>query len=253
MGVLYKLNRTLEKLTGYTLVPTCKRGYLDRARAAVLRGNHVELLIDAGAANGDWTQSNTPDSFTGKMFSIEPQESRLAEVRAKASGDPRWVVAAAALGAEESVMDLHISKNQDSSSLLDSTAENEGVFGAGVEYVGMQAGTRVAPLDALLSENGLSGLRSWIKMDVQGYEDRLIAGASEAMKVAQVVEVELTGFPAYKAGVSMGQMVTLMVNHGFELASLDHIYYNNRRGLLAVADALFVRPEFRLGDICPVA
>lgn len=253
MRLQRRLNLLLERATGHRLVPTCKDGYLDRAREAVLKGNHVELLIDAGAANGDWALHKTPSAFKGQILSIEPQESRLIELREKADRNPRWHVAPVALGEEEAVMNLHVSANQDSSSLLSSTKDGVTYFGDVIVEVGLQRETRVARLDQVVREIELEGLSSWVKMDVQGFEDRLIRGAPDTLKHAQVVEVELIGVPAYSGGARMGQVLTMLVELGFELTTLDHIGYNEKRGVFVTADALFTRPSFPILEICPAA
>jgi FkbM family methyltransferase len=92
----------------------------------------------------------------------------------------------------------------------------------------------------------LAGERGWtapfgLKVDTEGYEDRVILGASGVLERTQFVIAEITVAPRYEGGYSFADFVALMQARGFALCDLIDASKPDPAGCLAYVDACFRR------------
>jgi hypothetical protein len=78
-----------------------------------------------------------------------------------------------------------------------------------------------------------------LKIDVQGFERAVLAGASETLKRTAYVLIEANFVSLYEGDLLLPQLHELMLDAGFTLASLSRPYVRGGRALFA--DALYRR------------
>ena len=91
-------------------------------------------------------------------------------------------------------------------------------------------------LDAALPADEEFGL---LKIDVQGVEMEVLAGAVSVLKRTRVVLLEANYVRHYEGGASFDDVFARMTAHGFRLAGMSTPYFGAEGPLWA--DAVFVR------------
>ena len=101
-------------------------------------------------------------------------------------------------------------------------------------------------LDALVPP--LRGRGVYLKIDVQGYELEVLAGARESMPDITLIEAELSLVPLYSGGPLYLEVVERLRGHGFELISVEGITEEPESGHMLQLDGVFGRPSAADGD-----
>jgi FkbM family methyltransferase len=195
---------------GYQLQPV-EVAVGEHVRSLLERGG-VDLVIDVGANQGQYAERMRAHGYTGRIVSFEPGSAAFARLRARARNDESWEVRQCALGARPSRQVLHLSGNSVSSSLLD-IADVHVQAAPASRFVESET-VQVERLDDVLVAP--PGARStWLKLDVQGGELDVLAGAEARLRCTSVVEVELSFRPLYQGGADYLALLNLLAANGF--------------------------------------
>lgn len=197
-------------------------------------------VLDIGANQGQFAQTARSLGYKGRIVSFEAVPAIHAILTARARGDQDWVVApCAALGAAEGEVEINVSANTWSSSVL---PMGEVHLSAAPEskYVATQR-VRMARLDGLsqglVPEEG----RMILKIDTQGYEREVLAGATGLLDRIVGMQVELSLVTLYQGAPRLSEMVSFLESLDFELFNLAPGFKDRRNGRLLQAEGFFVR------------
>ena len=126
-----------------------------------------------------------------------------------------------------------------SSSLLATTAEEESLFPQ--TRAQAEVAVRVTTLDAALAEAIPSMKREiLLKLDVQGYEDRVLRGAARILPRVHACLLEVCVDPLYVEQATFKDVVTLLA--GFDLTYAGNLDQTlGQDGRVMWLDALFLR------------
>lgn len=147
-----------------------------------------------------------------------------------------------ALGDVEGIAVMHHHVDHSPSSSLLSTTEHEmALFPQTARQ--SEVTVPVMTLDAALEEDfDKLDAGILIKLDVQGYEDRVLRGAAKLLDRAQSCLLEVDVDPLYEAQAAFKDLVMLLDQHGFRYAgNLDQSCAED--GRIMWLDALFLRDQ----------
>jgi FkbM family methyltransferase len=200
----------------------------------------IHLVLDVGANAGQYGSLLRGHGYRGRIVSFEPLASAYAKLGEVAKSDTTWWVAPRmALGASEGEVDLNISANSQSSSILAMLPlHEEGAPGSGVigrERVLLSRLDRVAASFLRGSENVL------LKIDTQGYEEQVLAGAHGILNRICAIQTEMSFVPLYAGQPLFDEMRQLLDKLGYELFALFPGYVHEVTGQTLQVDGLFVR------------
>jgi len=192
-------------------------------------GFQPRTVIDAGVANA------TPELYStfpsASILLIEPLvEFEPFLQRICSTYKAQYVLAAAGQAPGTATFNVHADKF--SSSLLTE------VEGASVD--GTPRTVPVVTLDQLAAEKNLSG-PFLIKLDVQGAELQVLAGATRTLRETEAVILEVTFFAAMIGGPLFFDVVTHMKGLGFVAYDTFGFQYRPLDGALSQLDMIFVR------------
>ena len=159
-----------------------------------------------------------------------------AELARRAAGDPRWEVRRLALS--DTAGPLALGTTDNFASALPVVAALVAVPGGGARLGGERP--RRAPRQRGARPSGPGAARLF-KLDVQGYELRVLAGAAGMLAAVGVVETELSVVPLYQGQPLLADMVRALDEAGFALAALEPILRDWRTGEHLQFDGVFVR------------
>lgn len=101
--------------------------------------------------------------------------------------------------------------------------------------------TRVATLDSLCGDIVRPDDRILMKMDVQGFEREVLAGASETLRQTELLDVELCLAPLYDGQALLCELMGLLEGRAFRLFRLDPGFTDRISGQMLQVDGLFIR------------
>jgi FkbM family methyltransferase len=232
--------RALLRHLGWELRPLDYSGSEEVMLGRFLRAARPDTVFDIGANEGQYAISLRKCGFRGRIVSFEAIPSVHTVLAAAAAKDPDWVVApCCALGRAAGEARINLAGNSVSSSLLPMRAAH---LSAAPEskYIGV-ATTRMERLDQiavpLLPKQG----RLLLKIDTQGYEEEVLAGAEGILKDVAALQLEMSLLPLYEGAPSFRRILELCEALGFELHGLIPGFYERKTERLLQADGLFLR------------
>lgn len=215
---------------GYDLIRVPNGTSVGWTLAELIRDTGPDVLVDVGANRGDFARMLRALGYRGPVVSFEPTEEDAAALERQAEGDPSWTVSRLALGDRNEVRQLRVGANSQLNSFLEYRRE----IGETVERP-----VEVARLDRVLDEFVPGARAVFLKVDTQGWDMRVLEGATGILDRVAVVQVELALRPHYEEHVDWLALLVWMRRRGFEPVAL--FPRNSREGPLAEADCLFRR------------
>jgi FkbM family methyltransferase len=139
---------------------------------------HVEKLrnvVDVGANVGKWSGMLLDCIAPEKLIVIEPMPDAFGLLQKKFGGNRRVELHNVAIGERESIETLKITRDITGASLLQPREEMRAVIGSNWT-IASEVQVKMTTLDRLLVNLGEASL---LKIDVQGYEKSVLAGAHQ--------------------------------------------------------------------------
>jgi FkbM family methyltransferase len=198
------------------------------------------MVFDVGANIGQYGLSLRKCGFTGRIVSFEAMASTHAKLSKVAANDYDWLVApCCALGRTSGESTINVAANSVSSSLLPMRQQHLQAS-PNSAYVKREV-VRVERLDDVASHLLEQDGRLMLKIDTQGYEEEVLAGAGQTLKAASALQLELSVVPLYEGAPELRRILEICENLGFQLHGLIPGFFNEATGRLLQMDGLFLK------------
>lgn len=184
-----------------------------------LRSRNVDLVFDVGANEGDYAQQIRRWGYDGKIVSLEPTSDAHGKMVAAMKHDPNWTGLHCAAGAEAGEAQINVSQNTKFSSIL-SASEAGRAFDPNINPVAVET-VPVIPVDSLLGHHPCD--RPYLKIDTQGFEQMVLAGAQDLLKRCVGVQLELPIEHLYEGVWSFEEALAYMRERGFLPAQMTPV------------------------------
>ena len=205
-----------------------------------LKHHQIDLIIDVGANAGQYAQELFWAGYEGEIHSIEPQPDAHAMLKRAALGHSRWTVLdPVAAGDKDGIVDLIVAGNSLSSSLLP-MLDRHMQAAPGSAPVG-RISVRQTTIDSLYVGKLNPERSTLLKIDTQGYEPLVLAGASRCLEIIRLVQLELTLQPLYAGQQLWLELLHGMSERGFEPWAIHPEFCDPRTGQLLQVNGLFAR------------
>ena len=207
---------------------------------ANLSAHGVNLVLDVGANSGQFGGFIRGAGFRGRIVSFEPLSEARKLLAAEARGDPLWEVAPQmALGSEDGEIEIFVAENSFSSSVLPMLRAH--AFAApGSAYVGKES-VPLRRLDAVGSVYLSPDSVLFLKIDTQGYEDRVMQGAPDLLRRAVGLEIEMSLVPLYEGQRMYTDLDAQLRTMGFALWSVAPEFVEPSSGRILQVNATYFR------------
>jgi FkbM family methyltransferase len=209
---------------------------------AILETHRITTTIDAGANTGQFASRLRRAGFRGRIISFEPLSTAHAQLTRTAARDSNWVVAPRiALADHDGNLKINVAGNSVSSSLLPMLPEHLRAE-PGAHYTNEEQ-VQCARLDHAAARYITRDDRVFLKLDVQGYESQVLAGAENTLPQVRCLRLEVSLVPLYEGQSLYLSMIERMNSMGFSLWGLDPAFVDPGTGKTLQLDALFCRSE----------
>ena len=217
----------------------------------VIASGGVDCVIDAGANVGQFAKSLRRAGYSGRIVSFEPVRSAYDELRAAARGDDEWWVRQAGLGSADTTATIHTMDGTMSSML---TASDFGRRWSSKLRDMKSEEVEVLRLDGLMPSllEGLDEGRVLLKMDTQGYDLEVFAGASGALDRVVALQSEVACLPIYDGMPQLLEQWQVYEAAGFESAGVFPVSFDSETVRAIEYDVVMVRPQEMGRHISPV-
>ena len=216
------------------------RGPYPNRLARALESLAIDTIIDVGANVGQFATMVRRAGFAGQILSCEPLSGAYDELAARARRDRGWRALRTAVGSAAGTTSINVSANSFSSSLREMTDAHLS-SAPGSAYIATED-VPVTTVRALLDEYLLAPERTLLKIDTQGFEDEVLAGAGDLVGEFAAIQLELSLVELYAGQKLFDDHYSLMRGRGYELHIIDP-GFSSPTGQMLQCDALFVRAE----------
>ena len=173
-----------------------------------------------------------------KLIIIEPLPDAFAVLQKKFGNDRRVQLHNVAIGEREGVERLKVTRDTTGASLLQPRDEMRAVIGSNWTITS-EIEVPMTTLDRLLVDLPEVSL---LKIDVQGYEKLVLAGAKLTLTKTKFLLIELNFMPQYDGGSWFGDVHQILTHDfGFFLANASAPQVLN--GCASMCDGLYVNPK----------
>lgn len=213
----------------------------DLRRIKLFEHYHVDLVFDIGANKGQYALGIMDAGYKHKIVSFEPLSSVYGTIKKESQKYDNWEVAPkCAIGAKKEEIEINISANSVSSTLLNMLDSH--IEGAPESKVIGKEKVQVYSLDEIAGDYIKSAKNIFLKIDVQGFEQEVLKGAQQLLEEAKGVELEISLVPLYE-GQSwlLPQILDFMSSKGFRLKSIVPAFTDNKTGEVLQCNGIFFR------------
>jgi FkbM family methyltransferase len=201
----------------------------------VLQDLDCRHVVDIGANRGQFALIARKCFPRARIDSFEPLVEPGSIYRSVFEKDKRIYLHSCAIGPEAGKAIIHVSRHDDSSSLLPISALQESLFPGTAEKE-----TRtidVCPLDEVLTAESICS-PALLKLDVQGYEIQALQGCESLLHCFAHVYVECSFVELYAGQAFADEVIAWLRGRGFILAGVYNMACDSR-GKAVQADFMF--------------
>jgi FkbM family methyltransferase len=217
------------------------RGPFDRQVVRAASWLELREVLDVGANIGQYASALFTAGFAGRIVSCEPLSEASAELGRRAARNPRWEAVRTAVGAAEGTLEINVSANSYSSSVL---AVNETHLAA--DATSRVVATETVPVttvDALVDQHRLDPAAALLKIDTQGYESDVLDGAKATLSRFAAVQLEMSFVPLYEGQALFDELNRRVTAEGFVLFTMSPGLSDAHTGRLLQSDVLYVAAD----------
>ncbi|MFF0140716.1 FkbM family methyltransferase [Streptomyces sp. NPDC005227] len=226
------------------------------AAASYLCGQHVTALLDryavncvfdVGANSGQYARQLRRLGYTGRIVSFEPTTETFGRLRKAAEGDPDWLVFQMGLGREDTSLSIHVDWKS-MNSLLPPSDYGKGRYKRFA--TSRTEEIEVRRLDGMMDKalDGITEPRPYLKMDTQGYDLEVFAGAGDRVGQFVGMQSEVAALRLYEGSPRMDEAIALYEENGFEITGMYPVTREEATGRVVEFDCVMVRAAAAPGN-----
>jgi FkbM family methyltransferase len=200
----------------------------------------TDLILDVGANLGQFAMDIRQAGYKNQIVSFEPLSDAYSKLLINIQKDPYWIAHdRCAIGDYDGMVEINVSGNSVSSSILPMLQTHiNAAPGSGF------SGSEQVPIFKLdtIAEKYIANVKSvFLKIDTQGFEWKVLDGATTTLTKTQGVLVELSLTPLYEGQHLWQDVIKRMEALGFTMWTLLPGFTNVKTAQTLQVDAVFIR------------
>ncbi len=207
-------------------------------RLAWLSDLDIQSVFDVGANIGQFAAEIREALPHATIYSFEPLKDCFESLNTSRKHDTAFFSYNSALGEKTGTETIQRSSYAPSSSLLPMADSHKELFPHTAQQI--PETIQIRKLDDVFAEIKPKGALL-IKVDTQGYEDKVIAGGMNAFRAARVALMETSFVELYKGQPLFGSIYQKMLELGFVYRGALHQKIDKKTGEVIFEDSIFIR------------
>lgn len=216
----------------------------DLRLAQFIKRLEIDLLFDVGANRGQFAEQLFANGYGGRIVSFEamPHAHRDLTSAAARMGD-RWEVApAVAVSDREGRVSFHVNDSDATSSLLAASSKALDTIPGIRSRATVEVPAR--RLDDMFADYAKDGMRTFLKIDVQGGEGHVLAGAQATLGRTAGMVIELSLTELYDGQPLAFDVLALLRAAGFAVYDISPAYRDPTSHKLEQIDVVLFHPDY---------
>lgn len=217
--------------------------------AQVLKKLKINCVIDVGANEGQHGRLLRGLGYQGRIVSFEPISAVHDVLASACANDEHWSSHQLALGSSDTTQLINVANRSVLSSFLPASEFARMQHARWTDVVHTEE-VKVCRLDALFDRvvRGLPTPRVFLKMDTQGYDLKVFAGAEGCLSDILGLQTELSALPLYTGMPDYLDALPCFRKHGFEATGFYPVFREKKSMVLGEIDCVMVRRQRVISD-----
>lgn len=218
----------------------------------LIKRKKIDLIFDVGANTGQYALSLRRFGYTKKIVSFEPMKKENEILRKKSIKDNNWLVGwdttntnlydkPIGLGSQNKSLKINKAKNSVSSSIMlinkSHTDVEPNSKTSGKEKI------KVIKLDKIFNHYSKKKNRILLKIDTQGYEYEVLAGAIKSLKYISVIQLELSLVNLYKNQKKWLDIISFLQKRNFKVIKFFDGFEDKKTNETLQIDCIFIKKD----------
>jgi FkbM family methyltransferase len=246
MNVISKSMHKLRQLTYFIENPRLfsirkKGGITDTFRMLNQRWFHeigIATVLDIGANTGQFAVTINALLPEATIYSFEPIPDCFEQLNKRMLNVKNFTSLNIALGDDSSQVQFELNSYSPSSSFLSMSDLHKTVYP--FTKKSQLIDVKVKTLDTVAETLDINA-PIFVKLDVQGYEEKVIRGGEKTIKNAKIIMVEILFETLYEEQAVFDNIYRTLVDWEFEYKGIVEQAYNPDDGKVLYADAIFIK------------
>ncbi|MEP4079114.1 FkbM family methyltransferase [Haloferula sp.] len=206
----------------------------------VINYYRIDLILDVGANVGQFGRELRQSGYAGELHSFEPVDNTFKQLQANSADDSNWFCHHMALGASSGVRTINLMGSSDFSSFNEpsdfGTRRFKKLRVEGTEEVTMST------VSHFIQERKLESRRILLKMDTQGHDLEVLAGAKESLSSIPAIQTEISLTPLYSGAPSYLESLKTFGDLGYSIAGLHPVNKSEDLSIIEMDCLAVARP-----------
>jgi FkbM family methyltransferase len=235
VNVKHNIKIVIERVTGLSI--SSNRNNFVSSRSYWINKIKPDLIIDCGANSGQWGSIINREFPKINLISFEPVSAAFEALKSKTQKSDGWQAHQLALSSYSGATKIELASNEGMSSSLSRPSLHTHVH----PEISFTEGEEV--LVSTLDEFNFPANKVFLKIDVQGHEADVLAGAVELVKSVVLIEIESSFTPLYDSEVPHHELIDRLFRLGFIPFNFGNVHQDSK-GRIWQLDTLLVRSDF---------
>ena len=222
LGNGMKIHKELARLFGWELMHLRKdQPTLGAHLHHLLPLLGIDCVLDVGANDGQYAAMLRKTGYRGRIVSFEPVAKTYAMLTERAAKDPDWTVHHCALAAMAGRKRINVTRSTVFASFLDPSDYSKQKYPKDMPVERTEE-VRLRTLDEVLPEvtKDLRAPKLFLKMDTQGYDLQVFAGAKKSLPKILALQTEISIQAIYKGMPDYLKSLGVYTKAGFVISGL---------------------------------
>jgi len=206
----------------------------------LINRHNIDLVIDVGANMGQFAIDLRNAGYNGQIISFEPITECYDHLQLIA--DKNWTIENYALGDTNTTETINISNKTVFSSILNTSEFGKSNFSESIKIIDKQT-IHIKKLDDVIHSlvNNLDNKKIFLKLDTQGYDNRVILGATDTLAYVHVLQTEASCKAIYEETPPFYETLKQLSTIGFNITGIFPLSQDKNTMELLEFDCLLIR------------
>lgn len=210
---------------------------VDKFSSEWFQSLNIDTILDIGANIGQFTKTMTCLFPHARIYCFEPLPDCFESLKELSLSNSNIEALNIGVGAESGILPFEKNTFSASSSFLQMTGNLKQAFPFADNSNTVEV--NIARLDDIVKDIKL-GNRILVKIDVQGYEDKVLIGGESAIKQAAILVIETSFQSLYESQPLFKDIFLTLDKWGFYFVGMLDQLSDPKTGELLQGDAIFV-------------